>query len=163
MVISNLIPFTSLNLIFAFSIVISVVIRLIQTTQIGVPKLSIQIVVMLICLLFSNSKAKIHFKTKCATHRQTDMSVHPLPKQTIFANQEAVNQESLNLEELDQEVLNHEPSNEEVSDLEAQNQEMLDPESSSSTDILITKLHNYEISDIVGVVDEQSSQWSSSA
>ena len=175
MVISNLIPFTRLNLIFAFSIVISVVIRLIQTTQIGVPYLSIQIVVMLICLLLSNSKAKFQFKTKCAAHRKRYMSGKPLPKQAIFANQEVVDQESLNLEALDQEVLDHELSiNEvfclEVLDLEAHNQAMLDQESSSSNDVFITTVHSYDaissqvsISDITGVVDEQSSQWSSSA
>ena len=175
MVISNLIPFTSLNLIFAFSIVISVVIRLIQTTQIGVPKLSIQIVVMLICLLFSNSKAKIYFKTKCAAHRQRDMSVHPLSKQAIFTNQKVFDQHSLNLEALDQEVLDHETSNNkvlclEVLDLEAHKQQTLDQESSSLTDIFITTLHSFDailgpvsISAIAGVVDEQSSQWSGSA
>ena len=64
MVISNLIPFTRLNLIFAFSGIISAIIRVIQRTQLGVPKLSIQIVVMLICLLLSNSGAKTHFKRK---------------------------------------------------------------------------------------------------
>ena len=181
MVISNLIPFTRLNLIFAFSIVTSVVIRIIQTTRIGVPYLSIQIVVMLICLLLSNSKAKFQFKTKCAAHRKRYMSVHPLPKQAIFANQEVVDQESLNLEALDQEVLDHELSNDEVFclevlhhelsndevlclevlDLETHNQEMLDQESSSINDIVITTLHNYDaissqvsISDITGGFDE---------
>ena len=72
LVISNFIPFTTLNIIFAFSIVISAIIRVIQQTQIGVPKLSIQMVIMLICLLFSNPKAKRHFKRRCSALRGVD-------------------------------------------------------------------------------------------
>ena len=72
LVISNFIPFTTLNLIFAFSIVTSTVIRVIQQTQIGVPNLSIQMVVMRICLLFSNSEAKKHFKRRYAAFRELD-------------------------------------------------------------------------------------------
>ena len=62
MVIPNLIPFTTLNLIFAFSIVFSTIVRVIQKTKIGVPNLSIQIVVMLMCLLMSNTEAKAQIK-----------------------------------------------------------------------------------------------------
>ena len=70
LVISNFIPFTTLNnLIFTFSIVTSTVIRVIQ---IGVPNLSIQMVVMLICLLFSNSEAKKHCKRRYAAFRELD-------------------------------------------------------------------------------------------
>ena len=76
MVISNLIPFTRLNLIFAFSGIISAIIRVIQRTQLGVPKLSIQIVVMLICLLLSNSGAKTHFKRKFCSMCGMDPEVY---------------------------------------------------------------------------------------
>jgi hypothetical protein len=72
MVISNLIPFTRLNLIFAFSSFISAIIRVVQRTQIGFPNLSIQIVVMLICLLISNTEAKQHCKRASATLRWID-------------------------------------------------------------------------------------------
>ena len=64
MVISNLIPFTKLNLIFAFGALITCIIRIFQSTQIGVPNLSIQIVVMLVCLLYSNTEARVYFKRK---------------------------------------------------------------------------------------------------
>ena len=47
--IFNLIPFTTLNLVFAFSVVISAVLRTIQKTQIGIPNISIQITVVLQC------------------------------------------------------------------------------------------------------------------
>ena len=66
LVISNLIPFTRLNTIFAFSIVVSAVIKVVQSTQIGLPKLSIQITAMLLCLLFSNDEALTHTKKKVA-------------------------------------------------------------------------------------------------
>ena len=39
MVISNLIPFTNLNLIFAFGALINCIVRIFQSTQIGVPNL----------------------------------------------------------------------------------------------------------------------------
>ena len=73
LIISNLIPFTTLNLIFAFSIVISVVIRSIQKTQIGIPNISIQITVVLVCLLFSNPDAKKHFQRRSAAFRGVDL------------------------------------------------------------------------------------------
>ena len=67
MVIPNLIPFTTLNLIFAFSIFFSTIVRVIQKTKFGLPNLSIQIVVMLICLLMSNTEAKAQFKRRLAS------------------------------------------------------------------------------------------------
>ena len=73
MVIFNLIPFTRLNLIFAFSAMITAIIRILQNTQKGVPNLSIQIVVMLLCLLATNNEAKLHFKRKYVALRGTDM------------------------------------------------------------------------------------------
>ena len=72
LVISNFIPFTTLNLIFAFSIVISAIIKVIQQTQIGVPNLSIQMVVMQICLLYSNFEAKKHFNRRYAAFMEVD-------------------------------------------------------------------------------------------
>ena len=72
LVISNFIPFKTLNLIFAFSIVISAIIKVIQQTQIGVPNLSIQMVVMQICLLLSNFEAKKYFKRRYATFREVN-------------------------------------------------------------------------------------------
>ena len=71
--ISNLIPFTTLNLIFAFSIIVSAVIRTIQKTQLGIPNISIQITVMLICFLFSNPDAKKPFKRRSAALRGVDL------------------------------------------------------------------------------------------
>ena len=73
MVIINLIPFTRLNLIFAFSAMITAIIRILQNTQKGVPNLSIQIVVMLLCLLATNNEAKLHFRRKYVALRGTDM------------------------------------------------------------------------------------------
>jgi hypothetical protein len=72
MVISNLIPFTRLNLIFAFVCFINAIIRVVQSTQIWFPNLSIQIGVMLICLLFSNSEAKKNCKRRSATLKWMD-------------------------------------------------------------------------------------------
>ena len=64
LIISNLIPFTRLNIIFAFSIFVIAMVKMIERTQTGVPKLSIQAVVMQLCLLLSNPEAKIHFARK---------------------------------------------------------------------------------------------------
>jgi glucan phosphoethanolaminetransferase (alkaline phosphatase superfamily) len=75
MVIPNLIPFTTLNLIFAFSIVFSTIVRVIQKTKIGVPNLSTQIVVMLICLLMSNTEAKAQFKQRVASIRKEALPI----------------------------------------------------------------------------------------
>ena len=61
-VISNFIPFKTVHFIFAFSIIATSVIKAIQQTQIGFPYMSIQTVIMLICLLFSNYEAKSHLK-----------------------------------------------------------------------------------------------------
>jgi hypothetical protein len=72
LVISNFIPFTTLNLIFALSIVVCAIIKVIQPTQIGVPNLSIQMVVMQMCLLFSNFEAKKHFMRRYAAFREVD-------------------------------------------------------------------------------------------
>ena len=63
------IPFANLNLIFASGVFFIGVIRLIEKTQIGIPYLLISSVIMLLCLLFSNSEAKTHFKRKSAVFR----------------------------------------------------------------------------------------------
>ena len=81
MVISNLIPFTKLNLIFAFSALITSLIRIFQNTQIGVPNLSIQLVVMLICLLLTNPEARAHFKRKHSALREVYLEAN---KPNIF-------------------------------------------------------------------------------
>ena len=81
MVISNLIPFTKLNLIFVFSALITSLIRIFQNTQIGVPNLSIQLVVMLICLLLTNPEARTHFKRKHSALREVDLEAN---KPNIF-------------------------------------------------------------------------------
>ena len=75
MVISNLIPFKNLNLIFALGIALHSIMKIIQTAQLGVPKLSIQATFMLLCFLFSNSKAKHHFYRKLAALRGQDQPV----------------------------------------------------------------------------------------
>ena len=62
--ISNLIPFTTLNVIFAFSCVVSTVVRLIQNTQVGVPNLSVQLSTMILCLLFANSEVNQAIKKR---------------------------------------------------------------------------------------------------
>jgi FtsH-binding integral membrane protein len=80
MVISNLIPFTRLNLISAFGCFINAIIRVVQRTQIGFPNLSILIVVMLICLLFYNSEAKKQCKRRSATLRWMDRVFNCQPK-----------------------------------------------------------------------------------
>ena len=77
MIISNLIPFTRLNLIFAFGILISAIIKVFQRSQIGVPKLSIQVMVMLLCLLLTNHKAKTHVKQKIKSMRGIRLEEYP--------------------------------------------------------------------------------------
>ena len=51
MVISNLIPFSKLNLIFAFDFVVNTIIKMLNPTQIGAPTISIQFNVMLLMLV----------------------------------------------------------------------------------------------------------------
>lgn len=62
--ILNLIPFTKLNVIFACSLLIPVVMKIFEETQMGVPKLSVQGCVMQVLILSTNSNAKAHFKKK---------------------------------------------------------------------------------------------------
>jgi hypothetical protein len=76
MVISNLIPFTKLNLTFAFSALITCFIRIFQNIQIGVPNLSIQLVVMLICLLLTNPEARAHLRRKTSAFREVDLEAN---------------------------------------------------------------------------------------
>ena len=88
LIISNLIPFTKLNLIFAFSLVFSAIIRGIQRKQMGLPNLSIQIVWILLCLLFTNKEAKENFKRKYLLKKlpwlaKKQTSVHPINHVTV--------------------------------------------------------------------------------
>ena len=88
MVISNLIPFTKLNLMLAFDLFISVFIKLLNTTQMGVPKLSIHTAVMLVLLVMTNSEARRHFKRKVAGWRGVDfLEVVELQQQPIQRRQ----------------------------------------------------------------------------
>ena len=73
MVIANLIPFTTLNLAFAFGFVVNAFIKALNTTQMGAPKLSIHMNVMLLMLVLSNSNARNHFKRKIAIWRGLDL------------------------------------------------------------------------------------------
>ena len=62
LVISNFIPFTNLNVIIAFSLLLMVVFKLIVTTQRGIPTIAMHQTLVLICLLVTNSDAKIKAK-----------------------------------------------------------------------------------------------------
>ena len=73
MVISNLIPFTKLNLIYAFDFVVNAIVKLFNPTQMGVPKLSLHGSMMLLLLVFSNYEARHHFKRKLAVWRGVDL------------------------------------------------------------------------------------------
>jgi heme/copper-type cytochrome/quinol oxidase subunit 2 len=84
-IISNLIPFTRLNIIFAFSIFVIAMLKVIERTQTGVPKLSIQAVVMQLCLLISNPEAKIHFGRKFSN--LTGLKCQAYSKETNKENQ----------------------------------------------------------------------------
>ena len=73
MVISNMIPFTKLNMIFAFDCVVNAFIKMLNPTQIGVPTISIHFNVLLLLLVFTNSEARSHFKRKVAAWRGLDL------------------------------------------------------------------------------------------
>ena len=73
MIISNLIPFKSLNLIIAIDFVINAIVKLLNPTQIGLPKLSIHGNVMLLLLVLTNPDARSHFKRKLAAWRGRDV------------------------------------------------------------------------------------------
>ena len=61
---SNFIPFTTLNQIFAFGFLFKNIIRLFQCTQTGLPKISIQVTLMLFLILVSNSETRLAFFSK---------------------------------------------------------------------------------------------------
>ena len=75
LIIYNFIPFTTLNVIFATGFFISGFIRLFQRTQTGFPNLSIHAVIMLLCLLGSNSAAKKHFRRHLGLQGQAGVDV----------------------------------------------------------------------------------------
>ena len=67
MVISNLIPFTNLNLIVAYDFVIITIIKVFGPIQTGVPNISVHSSAVLLLLVITNSEARSHFKRKMAT------------------------------------------------------------------------------------------------
>ena len=73
MVISNLIPFTNLNLIVAYDFVIITLIKVFGPIQTGVPNISVHSSAVLLLLVFTNSEARSHFKRKMATWRGIDI------------------------------------------------------------------------------------------
>jgi hypothetical protein len=60
-------------------------VKVIERTQIGIPNLSIQIVSMLLCLLFSNSEAKNHFKRQSVVFSYLDLVMNKLSRAPIDA------------------------------------------------------------------------------
>ena len=83
LVIANLIPFTTLNMAFALGFVLNALIKALNPTQIGMPKLSIHVTVMMVLLVWSNSDARSHFKRRLASWRGQDfvevIDLQPLP------------------------------------------------------------------------------------
>ena len=73
MVISNLIPFTNLNLIVAYDFVVLTLIKAFGPLQMGVPNISIHTSVMLLLLVFTNYEARSHFKRKVAIWTGVDI------------------------------------------------------------------------------------------
>ena len=96
MVISNLIPFTKLNLIFAFDFVVNTFIKMLNPTQIGAPTISIQFNVMLLMLVFTNSEARSHFKRKVAAWRGLDLVEVVHLQQEPHEGRQANNQQANN-------------------------------------------------------------------
>ena len=91
-VIGNLIPFTNLNMVFAFGIFARTIIDIIWTTKYGFPKIAIQTTFMLICLLLFNADAKTYFKRRLAAWRAVDMAaknnkVKPGPSEDVQEKQ----------------------------------------------------------------------------
>ena len=95
MVISNLIPFTKLNLIYAVDFVLMSIVKLFNPTQMGVPKLSLHGSMMLLLLVLTNSDARSHFKRKLAAWRGRDLvEVVELQQQQIGPRQATNPQQS---------------------------------------------------------------------
>ena len=64
LIISNMIPFRRLNIIFAISSLFTCVIGLVWDARLGIPNLSIQITFMQFILLITNTEAKKYFRRK---------------------------------------------------------------------------------------------------
>ena len=64
LIISNMIPFRRLNIIFAISSLFTCVIGLVWDARLGIPNLSIQITFMQSLLLITNTEAKKYFRRK---------------------------------------------------------------------------------------------------
>ena len=67
LVISNLIPFTNLNVIISLSIFLATLIKLVVPTQSGVPTIAIHQTIIIICLLATNDSAKMQVKKKLSS------------------------------------------------------------------------------------------------
>ena len=91
MVISNLIPFTNLNLIMAFNFVVGSFIKVFATTEMGVPTISINTSVTLLLLVFTNSEARSHFKRKVVAWRRVDIVEGVQLQQQPFQREQATN------------------------------------------------------------------------
>ena len=73
-----LIPFTNLNIVFAFGIMIHIMIQVMLArfpTQLVFPKISVQITIMLLCLLLCNPAAKSHIKRRVLALRGIDLGL----------------------------------------------------------------------------------------
>lgn len=87
-VIGNMIPFTNLNIVFALSIMVRVIIDLIWNSTYGLPKIAIQITFMLMCLLLCNDDAKTYAKRRFAAWRGVNVGpgnnkVKPGPREDL--------------------------------------------------------------------------------
>ena len=97
MVITNLIPFTNLNVIVAFVFVVNAIIKVFESTQMGVSTLSVQMVVMLLLLVLTNSEARRHFKRNVTAWRGRDwVEVLELQQQSTQRGQATNQQENTN-------------------------------------------------------------------
>ena len=96
----HFIPFTNLNLAYAFGILIRVLLDVIVTTKLGFPKISIHLTIMLFCLLLCNPAAKAHLKRRFEAWRGLDMTankkqIQPLAIWTTENHRERQNEQNM--------------------------------------------------------------------
>ena len=72
MVISNLIPFTRLNMIISFCVLVLATIKFFKLTEIGMPTISIYCSLELLLIMLTNPAARKHFRRKLAGWRGVD-------------------------------------------------------------------------------------------
>ena len=72
--ISNLIPFSNLNLIFALGFFVRLLLWLFKMELVGVPLLSIQFNTMLICLLLKNDEAMKYLQICRRNHLELEQN-----------------------------------------------------------------------------------------